>query len=78
MFDTIFAAMEEHCNIVNCQNGATCYNVGTRYECVCAGDYFGHLCADCKFWVKKESFEYSLETHVRLNPNIIDRKLFKQ
>ncbi|XP_021345208.1 uncharacterized protein LOC110445120 [Mizuhopecten yessoensis] len=42
----ISVAFDDFCNLVTCQNGGTCYERGTRFECVCAGDYYNIDCDD--------------------------------
>ncbi|XP_033724527.1 uncharacterized protein LOC117314570 [Pecten maximus] len=40
----ISVGMEDHCSIVTCDNGATCYDRGVTYDCECVGDFYGILC----------------------------------
>lgn len=40
----ISVGMEDHCNLVTCENGATCYDRGIAYDCECVGDFYGILC----------------------------------
>ncbi|XP_069121387.1 uncharacterized protein [Argopecten irradians] len=40
----VSVAFEDFCSLTPCQNGATCYERGVRFECVCAGDYYGIVC----------------------------------
>ncbi|OWF46785.1 uncharacterized protein LOC110455207 [Mizuhopecten yessoensis] len=40
----ISVGMEDHCSMVTCANGATCYDRGITYDCECTGDFYGILC----------------------------------
>ncbi|OWF56765.1 Hemicentin-1 [Mizuhopecten yessoensis] len=41
---SISIARDNMCGLVTCLNGGTCYDWGARFECVCAGDYYGGAC----------------------------------
>jgi len=41
--------MEDYCSTITCLNGATCYERGVKFECVCAEGFYGTFCADRKF-----------------------------
>ncbi|XP_060084093.1 uncharacterized protein LOC132563347, partial [Ylistrum balloti] len=41
---TVSVSMDDICDIVVCENGATCLDWGGRYSCVCEGLHYGHLC----------------------------------
>ncbi|XP_021353718.1 neurogenic locus notch homolog protein 1-like [Mizuhopecten yessoensis] len=40
----VISVSMDMCNPNRCGNGATCIDLGTTYECACAGNYFGNNC----------------------------------
>ncbi|XP_060084091.1 uncharacterized protein LOC132563345 [Ylistrum balloti] len=56
--------MDNFCDFSPCQNGGTCYHRGVKYDCVCAGDYYGLDCADRKFRFDYHKFTYLLIKYV--------------
>lgn len=47
----LFVFIANPCGLKPCKNGATCFNDGDEFKCVCTPDFMGLTCVEREYWI---------------------------